>query len=190
MLHFKYQTYNGVLKYLYQKNPSQYWDEVKVYASDPKDDTPPRYAIDMDYGTRFVPKINAPQNNTFTLCFTNYFLYITKYEIQTSAADCIAKGWRISASNDETNWEYPSDVEYTFQASESHDFDWNCPGFFRCFQIMNTIESLCSNYRFDLIELELFGYLIRQKPSYLICTKYSPLRIFRFSLLLIPISLL
>ena len=188
MLFFKYSKFDGVLNYLYKKNPSQYWNEVTVEASEPRDDTPPSAAIDKNFSSWFVSKTDASPNNTFTLCFTNYFLYLTKYEIQTSTFDCISKGWRISASNDEVNWEYPTDVNFEFQSGQSKEFDYNHEGFFQCFQIMNTVISACNNYRFDLMELELFGYLIKKSPSQCKCTQYSPLKRIYYSLFLISLS--
>ena len=178
ILNFKFKSKNGVLKYLYKKNPNEYWNEVIVSASEGKPINPPRYAIDMNDSTYFVPVDEPTKNNFFSICFKSHFLYLTRYQIETTGTQfstCLPNGWTFSASNDESNWEYSENVQKQYELAGIHDFSWKGKGFYRCFQITNSISSQCNKYRFDMVSLELFGYLIGENPKSLFLTHlWSP----------------
>ena len=65
ILNFKFKSKNGVLKYLYQKNPNEYWNEVIVSASEGKPINPPSYAIDMNDSTYLFLLMNQQKIISF-----------------------------------------------------------------------------------------------------------------------------
>lgn len=171
---FPHVQMNGILKYFYDMNTKYNENIIKYTNTGYQSDYRPSNAFDFGTSNYWIGK-NTLEDNFISFCFTiKLKAKLTGYELKTSAGDTRGKKWSFSGSNDNETWKDTLETEHSMTKNEIFYIDWAKKAY-KCFKITCINNVVNSYHNFDIVQIELFGTLIRYgEPTCKgMCSKHS-----------------
>ena len=154
----------GILRYLYQYD--DYWD-MFTYDSTGENNINQKTKNAFDFGTTdYWMGITLELPNNISFCFNDFYVMPTGYEIIGSLLDSQPYIWGFSGSKDGEYWENYEPEKTQLVKNTTHYVSWNPRKRFKCFQL-TCIESTKGYInRFDLQNLDVYGYIDTNQMTY------------------------
>ena len=161
----EYKHLDGVLHYFYKKDNNYYNNELTI-----KDDSNwvginyKEDAFDFSTSSFWTSSKDCAPNPWISFCFKNHQVFLTSFEIVTTALTCRPRVFLFGGSNDDKSYSFQSyEVTMGPNASVHEEFPSNQSDYFKCFKYIGTQNTaeLCtpSGYRTDILQIEIFGIL-------------------------------
>ena len=158
---FQNDTTTGILHNMF-KSPD-YWTLFTYQATGRDNQYPERFAFVYDSDNYWIGSVSSVPNN-LTFCFKFFSVLATGYQLKTSnyeeSTSARAKNWGFSGSNDQTTWYNYQTVDHLLGPGGKHYEDWTYDIPLRCFKLTTLHGNYIYANRFDVVEIDVFGYVV------------------------------
>lgn len=153
--YFPYKPTNGILRYLYDKNQSDYYRQIYLEESSHFRSYIKTNAIDFQSDTYWTALDSGTK--TLKICFNDFYVRLDSFELTTSGNECRPKLFGVDYSFDGNKFVGYKEISCALGRGEYQKFEFKVPRL-KCFR-HTSIESACPYGHQDVAQYEFFGTL-------------------------------
>ena len=143
ILDFPHVQQAGIFRYLFTFRNSEYWDLFN-YSAFYFQKSYPQNAFNWDSSSYWYYSTATKETIPLDFCFHELKIFLTGYEVKTSAKDCTLSNWNFYVGNQYKIYDKSKNTQITLSKNGIGYTEWN-PGIYQCFRFEVNEQSTLSN---------------------------------------------